>query len=98
MARELAEALEKEVAKVVEKALLPARRRMAVAFVPSGTAELSVTALAPWFTAAGSRGATLQSIPWSGMAALLRLLPDSWRPAQEEVRRPLLLQLSWLRL
>ena len=46
VARDLAEALEKEMAKVVEKALLPARRRMAVAFVSSGTAELSVTALA----------------------------------------------------
>ena len=62
VARELAKALEKEVAKVLGKALLPARRRMAVAFVSSGTAELSVTALAAWFTAAGSRGATLQSI------------------------------------
>ncbi len=98
VARDLAEALEKEVAKVVEEPLLPARRLMAFAFASSGTAELSVTLLAAWFTAAGSRGATLQSIPWSGMAALLRLLPDSWRPAQEEVRRPLLLQLSWLHL
>ncbi len=98
VAREPAEALEKEVAKMVEKALFPARRRMAVAFVSSGTAELNVTLRAAWSAAAGSRGATLQSIPWSGMAALLRLLPDSWRPAQEEVRRPLLLQLSWLHL
>ena len=63
VARERAEVLEKEVAKVVEKAFSPARHRMAVAFVSSGTADLSVTALAAWFTAAGSRDASLQIIP-----------------------------------
>jgi hypothetical protein len=62
-ARELAEVLEEQVPKVLARALLPARHRMAVAFVSPGTAELSVTALAAWFTAAGSRVASLQSIP-----------------------------------
>ena len=55
---------------MVEKALLLAIRRMAVTFVSSGTAELSVTALAAWFTAAGSRDASLQTIPRSGTARL----------------------------